>query len=225
MIIDLLNGGLAALTAQSGQSDKLVPTRWVLGDATDFTFATSLSSVQGTVLSTGNASTMVYVPLTEDEASIICRVPDTAPVGIIGNLVLYVSFQGTEYPFCMVRENTSDIQNTKLQRPDNAVGMELNISIALALIGIESRIDFSVMVMETPTWLSLADDKEVPSPLYSQRNNMMIDTHFFVGGPVPVFAVGAQWFGLPTMRLMGDGQDTVNLTELSGGVSGDDYKK
>lgn len=226
MIIDLLNGGLAALAAQSGQSTKLVPTRWVLGDATDFTFSPAATVVSGNVLSQGTASSMVYVPLTQDEASIVCRVPDTDPTGTIGNMILYMSYQGTEYPFCMVRENSPATQNTKLQRPQNVTGMELNVSVAIALVNLLSRIDFTVLVMEMPTWLSLSNDKEIPSPLYSPRNNMMIDTHFFVGGPVPAFAIGSQWFGLPTMQPMGsDGQAVVNLTQLSGGVSGDNYKK
>lgn len=227
MIVDLLTSGKAALDAQSstGYAAKLTPTRWVLGDATNFTFNPAATNVVGNVVTSGTAGSMVYLPLSDDEVSVICRVPDTDPSGVIGNLILYMSYLGTEHAFCMVRESSPIIQNVKLARPEHVVGMELNINIGLSLGSIAAKLDLSGLVMEQPTWLSVANDKNLPSPRSTMQNGIVVQEHLLIGGVVPAFNVGNMWWGLPNMVSLGQGDAAIDMRDMAGGTSGDNYKK
>lgn len=227
MKIDLLLTGTQVLTAQAlSPLTKIKPSRWALGDAVDFTFANTMSNAQGNIFATGDKTRMVYVPQDSVKCSIICKLTPDDPTGIVGNLVLFVTFNEVEYPFLMLRQHVS-IHDVKLQRTVHKVGTELNLNLSLSIPGLLSRFDFSELTVERPSWLVLDTEFDLPASFIDERDQAFVGNFGGTGKPAMLFSAGNEFYGYgpSVMHRVRDGVNPNDAATfvLSGGQSGDGY--
>ena len=224
MRLDILTTGLQAIAAQAAApGSKITFTRWELGDKVDFTFLPSITAAQGTVFASGDISRMFYVPLSSEEAMVVCKVSATDPTGVIGNLVLFVSFGGNEYPFAMLRQHVT-VTDVKLQTSVHKVGTDVSLCAMLAIPGLLNRFDFSTLQVERPTWLAVDTMFDLPLP-FDDLHDLFVVANAGDGRPALVFNVDNQLFGNHLMRQVADGTalNDQKMLKISGGYSGDGY--
>lgn len=227
MKIDLLLTGLQALTAQShAPGGKITLTRWALGDATDFTYVNTMTNAQGGIFATGDASKMIYVQQDSDKAMIICRLTPDDPTGVVGNLVLFCSFQGAEYPLLMMQQHVP-VRDVKLQRTVHRVGTELNLNVSFSIPGLLNRFDFSNLTVEKPSWLNISTEFDLPAAFLEERDQVVVDNFGGTGKPALLFNAGNEFYGFGPLQFYqvrdGTHSNDPNTFIISGGASGDGY--
>ena len=220
MRIDLLASGLTALQAQAASpSNKLTVTRFDMGDGVGFTYSSSMTTAQGSNIIHGTLSDIRYYPLNADQAAIQCNVNPTKPFQVIVNYVIFVSLNGTEYPFAMCQPHDPLVYNVHLNQTTNLVGTDLYCHAMLSIPGLTSRFDFSNLTMDQASFLVVATPSNIPQPFSTLHDHMFLFNHPDMGRPVHAVNRGNQWWGCQLARQMGD----TKIMEISGGASGDGF--
>lgn len=230
MRIDMLTSGLQQLQAQAADRDnKITFTHFAFGDSRSFTFNASANydrtgasgpAAEGAVLCVQSASRITFNRIDADQITLHLLIDRDQPEGIIGNVVLYTTRLGVEVPFAIIRNNSPDTKNIKLQSTGRSFGMDLYIHVLLRIRELLTRISTANLVEETVEFKTVTDETTVPWEITSQHDQMLINKHGVTGDPV--FAVKAHglWMGCPFVYTL----DDPRFGHMSGGTMGDHYK-
>lgn len=221
----MLESGLAALTAQANSVSgaKITLTRFELATELKSNWPPYLTEVRGSILYSGSLADMRFSGLSDDIVVVSFMVDRNQLEGVIGNMILYCSFEDVEYPFARVTPANNE-RNIKLQTSEAHFGMDYFVRVIMSIPDIVNRIDFTPIVNEEATFLDIPGYNMVPEPIETLHDHAVIHNNQRpdIGGrSTPLFNVNNVWYGVAQVL---DIEDTNPSTVWSGGVGGDGYQ-
>ena len=215
----LLNTGYACLVNQANApTNKIQFTRFEVGSSVGFVTGVNIAHAQEKFFD-GNASKMRYSNMSGNEAMVWCHVSHDDPTNVIGNIVIFASLNGSEYPFVLLRPDPASISNVKLKTSVHRAGVEYDLHFVMNIPNLALRFDFTNLIQETIGWMQIATDVDTPVEYTSAHDQVVIDNLIERDRPAFLVNIGNIWYGTSnTFRL-----DDPDISTVSGGDRGDAY--
>ena len=197
MLIRLLNQGKAALAAQAAglASDKLTFHSFKVSSELSASYNPDMTAPATPLLFTGNVANMTYAALGPQDFTLSIDVPPDQPYGVIGSVVLYVSYLGTTYAFAALFLDDERRYNYHLNSADNEVGTDHTINVMLRLPSWAQRFDLSNITQTTAEWLQVETLSDVDHPRNDYHEQIFIQHHWQTAEPVLAHKVGNELWG------------------------------
>lgn len=182
----------------------------------------TLGAMQGTVTYRADYTKISWSKTGASEARFVMLIDEAAPETRVANFVMLVGATAdTAQPFSFSASERSAIKlSTNLRSP----GTRYPYHFTLQLPGLFERFDFSNLSQRLPEWLRVSTERDLPDPLTEGHDQAVVARHTEWGGVHPALNVDGRYFGMPYGEPL-TGGTLPERWVLSGGISGDNYKR
>ena len=215
MITMLQQTGNAALKAAT-PSSKIRFTGFKIGTLEAVAPGTAYTDAQGTIVYTGTATDIKYLPFDDGRLTLQLLVTADKPLMNISNVMLFVN---NTVPFCI---SFGKFTFTKTSTASDGTGMRYMLQIDLRIPDIYDIVDVTNIQQNVIDILRVADEAEFNAAPFEMmaRDQLMLQHHEGTGRVVPLLNINGKYWGCPILYRL----DKDNKILFDGGNAGDGYK-
>lgn len=214
MITMLQQTGNAALKAAT-PSSKIRFTGFKIGTLEAVAPGTAYTDAQGTIVYTGTATDIKYLPFDDGRLTLQLLVTADKPLMNISNVMLFVN---NTVPFCI---SFGKLTFTKTSTASDGTGMRYMLQIDLRIPDIYDIVDVTNIQQNVIDILRVADEAEFNAAPFEMmaRDQLMLQHHEGTGRVVPLLNINGKYWGCPILYRL----DKDRKTLFDGGDIGDGY--